>query len=87
MPNKPAAKKYLRKSQKRYLHNRIVRDNLRRIIKRTRKSITTGEKKKALVNLQKAIRALDKAAKKGIIKKNTAARKKSRLTRAYNKMK
>lgn len=87
MPNKPAAKKYLRKSKKRYRRNRAARDNLKKIIKKTRKSIDDNEKKKAQNNLQTAIKALDKAAKSGVIKKNTAARKKSRLTIAYNKMK
>ena len=43
-------------------------------------------KEEAKQSLQKAIKALDKAAQNGIIKKNTASRKKSRLTLAWNKI-
>ncbi len=86
MPNKQAAKKYLRKSKKRAIRNEAVKIRLKKIIKDTRKLITAGKKEEAKQSLQKAIKALDKAAQNGIIKKNTASRKKSRLTLAWNKI-
>ncbi len=88
MPNKAAAKKYLRKSKKRQIKNRALKNNLKKVIKNTRKLIAaqkSPEKTKEM--LAKAVKSLDKAAKARVIKKNTRDRKKSRLTRAYNKIK
>lgn len=87
MPNKPAAKKYLRKSQKRYLKNRAVKKDLRKIVKQTRKLIEAKKTVQAKKNLLKVVKALDKAAQHGVIKKNTASRQKSRLTLALHKIK
>ena len=59
--------------------------NLRRktamkdIVKRLRQTATAGEHDKAAEMLPEAYKAIDKAAKRGVIKENTAARKKSRL--------
>lgn len=86
MPNKQAAIKYLRKTKKRTSRNLRVENRLKKIIKDTRKLISAGKSEEAKMSLQKAIKALDKAASNGIIKKNTASRKKSRLTLAYNKI-
>jgi small subunit ribosomal protein S20 len=84
MPNIKSAKKELRKSKKRHEINKKVTDNLKSLIKKSRKSIETDtEKAKELVN--STLKALDKAAKKGLIKKNTCNRKKSRLHKALNK--
>lgn len=86
MPNKQAAKKYLRKTKKRTAKNRPIKNNLKRLVKATRKLIADGKKEEAKVSLQKTIKALGQAAQNGVIKKNTASRKKSRLTLAWNKI-
>lgn len=82
MPITKSAKKALRQNHRRWLFNL----RRKRIMKATIKQITDliSEKKKdeALKNLPETYKAIDKAAKRGIIKKNTAARKKSRLSKA-----
>jgi small subunit ribosomal protein S20 len=50
-------------------------------MKKIEKAVKAGKKEDAVKMLSAAFAAVDKAAKRGVIKKNTAARKKSRLTR------
>lgn len=84
MPNTKSAKKELRKSAKKQIINKKVHDNLKGLIKKSRKAIEAGDAKaKELV--AQTMKALDKAAQKGIIKKNTSDRKKSRLHLRLNK--
>lgn len=87
MPIKQAAFKHIRQSKKRYLKNKRVKGNLKLLIKKSRKLIESKKKDEANELIKKAIIALDKAAQKGIIKKNTAARKKSRLMKRLNNLK
>lgn len=85
MPNLKSAKKELRKSKKRNAFNTAIEDNLKKLLKNSRKAIETKDAKtKDLV--KQTLKALDKAAQKGIIKKNNRDRKKSRLTLKLNKM-
>ena len=58
---------------------------MKRAMKSVQKLIETKKTKEAQVSLAAAYKAIDKAAKRGVIKANTAARKKSRLARAVNK--
>jgi small subunit ribosomal protein S20 len=84
MPNTKSAKKELRKSKKRQIYNKKIKDNLKNLIKKSRKAIEAGDAQaKELV--AKTLKALDKAAQKGVIKKNTRDRKKSRLHLKLNK--
>lgn len=84
MPNKPSAKKELRKSIVREARNKKIKDNLKNLVKKSRKTIELKDAKATeLVN--QTLKAFDKAAQKGIIKKNTANRKKSRLQLKLNK--
>ncbi len=78
MPQLKNARKALRKSVKRAERNKIVLENISFLTKSTRK-LGDAKDDKAGENLQKAIKAIDKAVQKGMLKKNTAARKKSRL--------
>jgi small subunit ribosomal protein S20 len=55
-------------------------------VKDVRKLIVGGKKNEAEKLLSSAFKALDKAAKRGVIKKNTASRKKSRLAKALKKI-
>ncbi len=74
----------MRKSAKRKIRNKKIKDNIKDLIKKSRKAIEAkDEKAKELVD--KTLKALDKAAQKGIIKKNARDRKKSRLHLRLNK--
>ncbi|MFA6198298.1 MAG: 30S ribosomal protein S20 [Patescibacteria group bacterium] len=86
MPVKKAAWKALRQSKKRHARNIATKVNVRAVVKKTRQAIAGNAKDEAAKALKEALKALDKAVQKGVIKKNTAARKKSRLTLQYNKL-
>ncbi len=83
MPNKQAGKKALRQSKKHAAANKIRRDAFRETIKKTLKAVSPDE---ALKFAREAQQALDKAAKAGTIKKNTAARRLSRLMKKVHAM-
>lgn len=85
MPNIQSAKKELRKSATRNLRNTKIKDNVKNLIKKSRKAIA-GKDAKAKELVAQTMKALDKAAQKGVIKKNTSDRKKSRLHLSLNKM-
>lgn len=86
MPNKPAAAKALRQTKKHTARNLNIKKGIEVTIRLAKKSLTAGEKTTA-DKVKLAIKTLDRAAQKGIIKKNTAARKKSRLMKSLNKSK
>lgn len=81
MPNKASAKKALRQNIKRQARNAARKEAFREAIKKTVKAGSANEAKKLVRDAQKA---LDKAAKLGIIKKKTAARRLSRLMKKVN---
>ena len=83
MPNLKSAKKELRKSKKLAAHNSKIEDNLKNLIKKSRKAIDAKDGKAGELVLS-TFKALDKAAQKGVIKKNTRDRKKSRLHAKLN---
>jgi len=85
MPITKSAKKALRQSKKRRSQNIRKKKAFRDITKNIRKLTLANKKEDALKLLPKAYKSIDKAAKVGILKKNTAARKKSRLTKSINK--
>ncbi|RME44060.1 MAG: 30S ribosomal protein S20 [Chloroflexi bacterium] len=87
MPNTRSAEKRMRQNEKRRLRNRVYRTRARTFVKRTRRLIAEGRLEEAEEAARMACRALDKAAGKGIIHKNNAARRKSRLMRLLNKAK
>lgn len=82
MANKKAAEKAYRQNIKRNTRNNKIKKEMRDLIKDTRKTLEkSGADPK---NMKKIISVIDRAAQKGVIKKNTAARYKSRLTRRAN---
>jgi small subunit ribosomal protein S20 len=87
LANTRSAQKRARQSEKRRLRNRVYRSRARTFIKKTRRLIEEGRLEEAEAMALQAIRALDKAASKGIIHKNNAARRKSRLMRYLNRAK
>lgn len=84
MPNKDNARKALRQALKRTAWNRAKKDAFKDAIKKVLTATSYEEAKKLIVTAQKA---LDKAAKTGAIKKQTAARKLSRLMKKVNSKK
>ncbi len=85
MPIKKSAEKYMRVTAKNTIRNKVANGVVKSAIKKTREADTAGNIDEAQETLKKAIKALDKAAQKKIIKKNTAARKKSRLNALVKK--
>jgi small subunit ribosomal protein S20 len=86
MPITKSAKKALRQSRKKRIFNLRRLKKMRGLVKQIRELIKEKNKKEALKILPEVYQAIDKAAKRGVIKKNTASRKKSRLTKAVEKM-
>jgi small subunit ribosomal protein S20 len=86
MPNNPSAAKRMRQEQKRRLRNRRVKSIVKTQITKARQAITTPAV--SVEEAQEAVRAavseLDRAAKKGVIHRNNAARRKSRLMKQLN---
>jgi len=83
-----SAKKQARASVRRTLRNRAVRSEVKTKIVKARRSLTGGplaESDRYAIALE-AIRALDRAASKGIVHRNNAARRKARLTRQLVKL-
>lgn len=87
MPNTKSAAKKLRVIRRRTLRNKMLKSALRTTIKKYEKAIEAGASIEEIrEKLRQALRALDKAVTKGILHKNTAARKKSRLAKRFNKL-
>lgn len=84
MANIKSAIKRNRQNEKRRVRNAAVRSTIRTSVKSARTAIEGGQADQAREALLRTIQVLDKAATKGVIHKNTAARKKSRLTRQLN---
>lgn len=83
MPNTKSAKKELRKDKKLSKINSELKMKLRKSIKVSKKLIEARDSGSAEA-VKKSLREIDKAAKKGLIKKNSQNRKKSRLHKKLN---
>lgn len=86
MANIKSAIKRNRQNEKRRLLNRIVRGSTRTQIKKAKEAIQDGEKEAAIAQVKEAVKKLDRAASKGVIHKNNAARRKSRLWKELAKL-
>lgn len=75
-----------RQNEKRRLRNRVVRGSTRTFVARARVALTGSDVEQAKTATVEAISALDHAAAKGVVHKNNAARRKSRLMKALNKL-
>ncbi len=87
MANTKSAIKRMRSSERKRRINQIHRSRARTFTKRARNLIDAGQLEDAEAMAQQAISALDRAAQKGIIHKNSAARRKSRLMKHLNQAK
>jgi small subunit ribosomal protein S20 len=86
MPITRSAKKALRVSDRKRVFNIRSKEAILRSVKIVKKTVGTSTDD-AMKSLSSAYKAIDKAAKRGFIKKNTASRKKSRLARLVAKAK
>ncbi len=80
MPITKSAKKAIRGSLRKKAFNDARKRAMKDVIKKLEKAVK-ADKESAVKMLPTAFKAIDKAAKRGVIKKNNAARKKSRLSR------
>ena len=86
MPIKKAAIKDLRQNKKRKERNLKVKNSIKKMTVSFRKAITAKNKSEAEKISKQLAKAYDKAAQNGYLKKNTAARKKSRLMKKLNSL-
>ncbi len=79
MPNTASAKKRLRQNEKRRIHNRAGKSNMRSQIRKVREAVEAGDSERAQAEYKMAQKKIDRAASKNLIHRNAAARTKSRL--------
>lgn len=84
MANHKSAIKRIRQNLKRNERNRYVRSTMRTYVRRVREAVEAGDASKASEALTLAIKTIDKAASKGVIHKNQASRRISRLQKLVN---
>ncbi len=85
LANTKTAIKMIRVAARRAARNKPVRTELKTLVKTARTGIAAGDLEQARVDVRDAASALDKAANKGVIHKNAAARRKSRLMKRLAK--
>ena len=85
MADHPSVEKRYRQSVKRRTRNIEIKSKLRTLMKKTRLAIETKNHEVATSQIQDVNKALGKAVSKGIVKKNTASRWLSRLSRSANR--
>lgn len=86
MPITQSAKKALRQSVKRQASNKKAKRLMKEAVKTARALVAQNKQEEAQSYMPKLYKVLDKAAKKGIIKKNTASRLKARVTARVTKV-
>ena len=85
MANRSAEKRE-RQNVKRRMHNRMIKSSVRTQIKKFDAAVQAKDKDAAKVAMDLSFKLLDSAASKGVLHKNTASRKKSRLYKALAKL-
>jgi len=85
MPITKSAKRALRQSQKRRIRNIQKKQKIKNLLKEVRNLVSQKKIEEAKKLLPQVYKFLDKAVKVGVIKKNTAARKKSRITKLISR--
>ena len=81
MANIKSQIKWIRTNEKRRQRNLAVKSELKTLVRRTREAVEAGDKEAAIEALRIASRKLDKAVSKGVIHRNQAANRKSKLAR------
>jgi len=84
--NHPSALKRHRQSEKRRLRNRSIKTKLKNLVRQVREAVTTNNNAEASTkSFATAARELDKAVSRGVLHRNNASRKISRLARAVSR--
>ncbi len=86
MANHKSAEKRIRQTQKRTIRNRFYRTRIKNLTKNVESAVEAGDLEAAKEALKKANKNLHKYVSKGVLKKNTAARKVSRLHNLVNNL-
>lgn len=84
MPNIKSAKKRVKVTATKTMRNKMVKSGLKTSIKKYEAALADGNKELAAATYKEAVAKIDKAVAKGVMHKNTAARRKSRYTRLLN---
>lgn len=85
MPNIKSVMKDVKKSRERHARNVAAKSRIKTFVKKAKAAIETGDQQAIQEAVRVATSVIDKVAEKGIIHKNAAARRKSRLARAAAK--
>lgn len=86
MPNIKSAIKRVSVIEKKTLQNNMVKSAYKTAVKKFEAAVEAGNKEEAAVEFKSAVKKIDQACTKGVIKPNTAARKKSNLAKKLNTM-
>lgn len=84
MPNIKSQKDRVIQAKKEALHNKAIKSNLKTVVKKADAAIAGNSADKDAA-IKAAVSAIDKAQAKGVLHKNTASRKVSRMARRANK--
>lgn len=87
MANIKSAIKRNKQNEKRRIRNRVFRGRARTFVAKARETIQEGNQDLSVEAIKQAISTLDKAAEKGVLHKNNAARRKSRLMKQLGELK
>ena len=85
MANRSAEKRE-RQNVKRRMHNRMIKSSVRTQIKKFDAAVVAGDKEAAKDAMALSFKLLDSAASEGVLHRNTASRKKSRIYKAFAKL-
>ena len=86
MPNIKSAKKRVKVIKTKSLRNQMIKSALKTYNKKFETSVTAGDKAAATESFNLVVKKIDQAVAKGVLKKNTAARKNSRMAQELNKV-
>ena len=84
MPNIKSAKKRVKIIEKKTLRNNMIKSGYKSAVKKFEQAIEAGNVEEAKVLFTEATKKIDQACTKGVLDKNTAARKKSNLSKKLN---
>ncbi len=84
MPNIKSAKKRVKIIEKKTLRNNMIKSAYKTAVRKFNEAVEAGNVEEAKVLLSEASKKIDQACTKGVIVKNTAARKKSNLSKKLN---
>lgn len=86
MPNTRSAAKRVRVTARRTARNRRIKSMVKTAIRRFKEALESNDKELALEKFKRAQAVIDKAVTKGVLHKNNAARKKSRLAKKLKEL-